>query len=334
MTEPSAILRAIEKGVAFLESAQLPGGEIPIETAPTREMTSDCVRTPVVFPAAVAARTLSLTPSAERVRSRALDFLQREMEPGGLWRHPSSDQFEHHYTPLDVDDTSLASSALRAAGRPVPDNRALLLANRERSGLFRTWIVRWWPHPRMTYRFFRTYGRVRDVDSVVNANVVSYLGLCKETRAAVQHILEVLRSNREMASTIWYESRFTVWYFFSHALLEIAPEAGEIITARIAETAPVNTLQLALATSTLLLWNRIPDVEPLIEAQLPSGAWPRAGFYHMGKREMDIEPKTPWWGSEALTTVFAIEALTRSLSAITARERHREPSLQTPPQPV
>ena len=97
---------------------------------------------------------------------------------------------------------------------------------------------------------------------------------------------------------------------------EIAPEAGELIVPRIEATAPVNSLELAVAASTLLLWNRVPDVGPLIEAQLPSGAWPRAGFYHCGRRRIDSQPTPPWWGSEALTTVLAVEALTRYLNRI------------------
>jgi hypothetical protein len=318
MSEVSAIRRAIENGVAFLESAQLPSGEIPIETSPTPEMNGDCVRDPVVFPAALAARALSITSSAARVRSRAIDFLLREMEPDGLWRYPSREHPGHDHIPLDVDDTSIASAALAAAGRPFPNNRALLLANRERSGLFRTWIVRWWPHPRKIYRFFRhTTAEVRDVDSVINANVVIYLGLCKETRPAIAHMLAVLRANGEMMSTKWYESRFTVWYFFSHALREIAPEAGEMIVPRIEAATPRNALELALAASTLLLWNRAPDIQPLIKAQLPSGAWPRAGFYHAGLKRIspnEFQPTPPWWGSEALTTVLAIEALSRRIA--------------------
>ena len=313
MSEASAIRCSIEKGIAYLESAQLPSGEIPLEISPTPDMSGDCVREPVVFPAALAARTLSITSSAARVRSRALDFLLREMNPDGLWRHPSSDRPGHVYTPLDVDDTSIASVALAAAGREFPDNRRFLLANRERSGLFRTWIVRWWRHPLMTYRFFRHTAEVGDVDAVVNANVVIYLGVCEETRPAIEHMLAVLRANREMRSTIWYGSRFTVWYFFSLALREIAPEAGDMIVPRIEAATPINALELAVATSTLLLWNRVPDVQPLIDAQLPSGAWPRAGFYHMGHRRLDSQPKSPWWGSEALTTMFAVEALTRRL---------------------
>lgn len=318
MSEESSIRQAIEKGVAFLESAQLPSGEIPIETASTPEMTGDRVRDPVVFTAALAARALSIAPSAARVRSRALDFIQREMDPDGLWRYPSTEHAGHDYIPQDVDDTSIASAALRAAGRPVPDNRALLLANRNRRGLFRTWIVRWWPHPRRTYDFFRlTTANIGDVDAAINANVVAYLGDCKETRPAIAHMLAVLRANGEMMSTKWYASRFTVWYFFSHALREIAPEAGEMIVPRIETAPPHDALEHALAVSTLLLWNRTPDVQPLLDAQLPSGAWPRAGFYHAGLKRIsrnEFQPTPPWWGSEALTTVLAVEALSRRIA--------------------
>ena len=279
MTDQLAIRHAIEKGLAYLESAQLPSGEIPIEMSPTPEMSGQCVRDPVVFPAALAARVLSITPSAARVRSRAVDFLVREMEPDGLWRYPSSEHPGHDWIPLDVDDTSIASAALLRAARPFPNNRALLLANRNRRGLFKTWIVRWWPHPRKTYRFFRdSTAKVGDVDAVINANVVIYLGLCEETRPAIAHMLAVLRANREMMSTKWYESRFIVWYFFSDALREIAPEAGEMIVPRVEAATPRNALDLALAASTLELWDRAPDVQPLLDAQLPSGAWPRAGF--------------------------------------------------------
>src|SRR5437660_369673 len=78
MSKSAAIDRAIEKGVAYLESAQLPSGEIPIEISPTPEMSGDCIRELVVFPAAVAARALSITPCAARVRSLSLDFLMGE----------------------------------------------------------------------------------------------------------------------------------------------------------------------------------------------------------------------------------------------------------------
>ena len=124
MSEPSKIQSAVERGVAFLESEQLASSEIPIDVSPTPDMTRECVREPCVFPTVLAARMLSVTSVAGRVRARALDFLEREMHPDGLWRHPSSDKAMHYDTPLDVDDTSIASVALAAGGRRVPDNRA------------------------------------------------------------------------------------------------------------------------------------------------------------------------------------------------------------------
>ena len=223
----------------------------------------------------------------------------------------------HYDTPLDIDDTSIASVALATAGRQVPDNRHFLIANRDRCGLFKTWIVRWWPHPLLTYRFFKyTTAEVGDVDAVVIANVVIYLGDCEETSPSIAHMLEVLRNNHESISTKWYESRFTVWYFFSHALREIAPEAGEMIVPRVEAATPRNALELAAAISTLLLWNQETDVTPLMNEQFASGAWPRTGFYHMGLKEIspnEFRATPPWWGSEALTTMFAVEALTRAL---------------------
>ena len=313
MSEPSSIRRAIEKGVAFLESVQLPSGEIPIEISSTPEMNGECIRDPSVFPAALAARALSNTASAARVRARALDFLEREMDRDGLWRHRARENAGYRYIPPDLDDTAVASAALVAAGRRFPNNRPLLLANRERGGLFRTWIVRW-RHPLAMVRFFRsTTADVRDVDAVTNANILIYLGVCDETHPAIAYLLAVLRANREMLCDKWYVSRFAIWYFFSQALHATAPEAVELIMPRLEAATPLNALEHALATSTSLLWKRVPNVRHLIDAQLPSGAWPRTGFYHGGCERVSPHtwrPTPPWWGSEALTTVFAVEALT------------------------
>src|SRR5258707_14672345 len=147
MSELPAIRRAIEKGVAWLESAQLPSGEIPIEMSPTPEMSGDCVRDPVVFTSALAARALSITSSAARVRSRALDFLFREMEPGGVWRYPSREHPGHDHIPLDVDDTSIASAALTAAGRSLPHNPPPCPPNSQPVGVFLLAVVPRWTQP-------------------------------------------------------------------------------------------------------------------------------------------------------------------------------------------
>jgi hypothetical protein len=307
--EISTVRRAFDRGIKFLEVAQLPNGEIPIQTAPNRDMTGAGEREPVVFCAALAARALARVPAARDVRTRALRFLMSEMEPGGLWRHPARESLGHSYTPLDVDDTALASAALEAEGWPLPNNRNFLARQRLRGGLFRTWIVRWWPHPMKIIQFFRHYAKPRDLDSVVNANAVFYLGDRRETRPAIRHMEAILRTDREMESTLWYGSRFTVWYFFSHALLKVAPEGGTEIVRKVEAAVPSDALERAEAASILLLWGRVPDIGAVLDDQLPNGGWPSAGFYHMGQRRRDAPPQPPWWGSEALTTVFALEAL-------------------------
>lgn len=305
--------QALDRAIAFLERTQLPSGELPVFASGKPD--------PSIFPTALAAHALSFAPAAAGVRERALDFLAAEMGSSGLWKHWPRAHPHHHQLPPDLDDTACASSALARAGRTFPDNRALLLGNRNGAGLFRTWKLTRTQlrHPLVTFFFFRnTSAKPFDVDAVVNANVLAYLGASDETQPVVNHLLHVLRGNLESVCDKWYENPFAVWYFFSRALRGVAPEAGEIITRRIAAATPKNALERALAACALLDWNLEPDLAPLLAAQQESGGWPAAGLYHGGRRRLgrfafaEPHPDTPWWGSEALTTAFCIEAISRS----------------------
>ena len=73
---------------------------------------------------------------------KAVDFLAREMEFGGVWRYYSSLQFKHCKIPPDLDDTSCSTYALRLAGRKTPDNEWIFHYSRDNSGRFLTWILR------------------------------------------------------------------------------------------------------------------------------------------------------------------------------------------------
>ena len=301
---------ALARGVAFLAQAQLPTGELRVFASGKPD--------PSVFPTAIAAHSLSFAPQAAKVRGRALDFLVAEMEPRALWKHWTREHPFHHQLPPDLDDTSCASSALARAQRSFPDNRALLLRNRRRDGLFYTWKLtrEQLRHPLVCLAFFsRTSARPFDVDAVVNANVLHYLGDVPEVAA---YLLRVLREDRESQCDKWYENRFAVWYFFSRALFRNTPEAEELIATKIAAAKPSNALEHALAVCALRDWNHAADVTPLLALQLESGAWPAAPLYHGGRaRRRDgtfapPHPDTPHWGSEELTTAFCIEALARA----------------------
>lgn len=310
VTAAAPIADALHRAIAFLERAQLPSGELRVLAAGKPD--------PSVFPTALAAHALSFAPAAERVRERALDFLMREMEPHGLWKHWTREHPYRHQLPPDLDDTSCASAALVRAGRSFPDNRALLLRNRNRHGLFYTWklTLAQLRHPLVCFAFFtKTSAKPFDIDAVVNANTLHYLGDVPEV---AQHLLRVLRENREPHCDKWYENPFAIWYFFSRALQASTPEAGELIAKKIAATSPSNALEHALAICALRYWNRTADVAPLLALQLESGAWPAAPLYHGGRaRRRDgtfaaPHPDTPHWGSEELTTAFCVEALARA----------------------
>ncbi len=305
----SAITDALDRAIAFLERSQLPSGELRVLASGKPD--------PSIFPTALAAHALSFAPGAAKVRERALDFLLSEMEPHGLWKHWTREHPYHHQLPPDLDDTSCASAALVRGGRTFPDNRALLLRNRNRRGLFYTWklTLAQLRHPLVCFAFFtKTSAKPFDVDAVVNANALHYLGDAPEV---VEHLLRILRENRESQCDKWYENPFAIWYFFSRALHGSTPEAGELIAAKIAAAKPSNALEHALAICALRYWNRPADVAPLLALQLESGAWPAAPLYHGGRaRRRDgtfaaPHPDTPHWGSEELTTAFCIEALAR-----------------------
>lgn len=335
-TAPVADSReAVARGLAFLEGRQRPGGAFPVVCTTDPSMERGCVEDPSLFPTALIAHALSFCPEAAAMRERACDFLLGEMDPDGLWKHWTREHPQHALLPPDLDDTSCASAALVRAGRELPPNRPILLANRDRRGLFYTWIVprlRWtgaaharvtlpqWLRAPMLWMFFRqTSAKPGDIDAAVNANALFYLGAFPNRAAVERHLLEVLRAGRERQCDKWYENPFAIRYFFSRALAGSAPEAGALVRQRIEEGPPASALEAALALCSLAYWRFEPDerlIALLLAAQLPSGAWPRAAFYHGGRRRRrdgsfdEPHPDTPRWGSEELTTALAIEALT------------------------
>ena len=93
-------------------------------------------------------------------------------------------------------------------------------------------------------------------------------------------------------------------------------------------------LDHALAAATLSACGADPGrhVEALIDGQSPDGSWPRTAFYHGGRERLagggfkPPHPDTPHWGSEALTTAIAIEALARQTASATTIDTGAEVS--------
>lgn len=326
---------ALVAALAFLERRQKPNGEFEVLMSSDPSMAANCSVDPSVFPTSLIAQALSEVPSAQTLYHRALDFIASEVNGNGLWSHWTKHHPFRTQLPPDVDNTSCASQALQQAGRAAPPNRKVLLANRNPQGLFYTWIApRWertdWNHRKITLAqlrharaiadFFRdTTAARRDVDAVVNANALFYLGACAQTQPTVEYLLEVLRCDAEAACDKWYGDRFVIWYFLSRALKNHAPEAGALFTAKLAGTEPQTPQQMALALNSWLDWSQAPTslIVSLLDAQASDGGWPSASLYYGGsKRRPDgsfyaPKPDMPHWGSPELSTAFAIQALAR-----------------------
>jgi hypothetical protein len=327
--------RAIPRALAFLETAQLPNGEFPVYATTDPAMRERCELDPSIFPTALAARCLAFCPEAAPLAARAHLFLLAEMDEHGLWRHWTRAHSHYRTLPPDLDDTSCASAALAGAGQPIPGNRGLLLANRARDGRFLTWIVprpRWTGgrHMRLVLRqlrhlptlimFFRlTSAKPDDIDAGVNANMLHYLGSFDGEEPVIAWLVSVLREGAERQCDKWYENPFVIRYFLSRALAGRSSEARSLLVQRTLAAPPANDLEQALSACTLLDCGEdaAAPVEALLAAQAEDGSWRRAALYHGGRARLraggfaDPHPDTPRWGSEALTTAFAVEALAR-----------------------
>lgn len=329
-----AVRVAVARGLAFLESVQLPSGEFPVFASTDPSLVEGCALDSSVFPTALVVHSLASCRQAAPLRQRAAIFLAAEMDPNGLWRHWTRAHPHASQLPPDVDDSSCAAAAL-AESEGLAGNREIILGNRRRDGLFLTWILprlrgggaahrrAAWPqlrHAATLFLFFRrTSAAPGDVDAVVNANALFRLGDFDGRDKAVDFLLRVLREGAEERCDKWYENRFAIWYFFSRAI-GADPAAAELILRRSATARPTGAMEAALAVSTALNCGAAPAlgaVKALLAQQSGDGSWPRAALYHGGRARLagggfaPRHPDTPHWGSEALTTAFCVEALSR-----------------------
>ncbi len=216
----------------------------------------------------------------------------------------------------------------------MPDNsRQVLLGNRTREGLFRTWILphtghllrpRTWAamaatlrHPLQLRAFFlqglQTTG---DLDAVVMANVVLFLGACQETEPTITWLHQVIAEGKESASDRYYQSPLPLYYAMVRCFLYDGSTFSSLKTTIVDRllqqlqnySNALSSLDLALICIVLQAWQpQCSELRPaltrLLEAQLADGSWPAAGFFFGACNQEHA------WGSEALTTGFCLEAL-------------------------
>lgn len=328
---------ALTRAVAFLEQQQLPNGEFPAYVARDEALQQErrLDSTPFVTTYVLYSLGFVSEPGVREMIDKGLDFVAGEMQVPGVWRYWSTHHEHHRHTPPDLDDTCCSAFVLRHFGRPVPDLANLLLANRDPAGRFYTWLVPrfqptvYLPYWRVTLRealrlpvllaFWRlTEAAPDDVDGVVNANVLLYLGACPEAKAVVDYLQQELEAGREASCDKWHLNACSFYYAVSRAyfngtagLARLREGIVRRLTARQeAGGAFGNPSETAMGAAALLnLGERgtvlEQAVQHLVYTQHPNGSWQAHALYFGG-------PKRYYgWGSEALTTALCVEVLAR-----------------------
>ncbi|MBB6498115.1 hypothetical protein [Pedobacter cryoconitis] len=332
-----ALNDSIEMGISYLHEHQLPNGEFCCYYAPDDKMTEWCVPDSTVFPTALISSCLLQlreTPKVAQLLLLASNFLSYQIMRGGVWNFFTKWNPLFKLSPPDADDTVFASWVLKSLGVEFEDNISLLLSNRDHKGLFYTWFVlrpkintsirRWkvmareLKRPFSSLLFWSKYESERnDIDGVVNANILFYLGLNQHTKPVVTYLLDIIAQNKEKECDKWYKNPFTFYYFLARnypAVPELEPAKASIVD-RILSTGKTDgslgnsALDTALALSVLMNFNYRdqPVVDQaahfLISAQRKPGNWERNIFFYSGPS------KTVGWGSEEIVTAYCIEAL-------------------------
>lgn len=312
---PEKIRDGIDRAVAFLLANQLPHGEFPSyrfaspECATRGRFDSSPFVTCFVLEALALAHALVDPPEVAGAIRKGVEFLLEEREEPGVWRYWTSRNRDK--IDLDLDDTACASFTVqRLAGEPwVAGNRAMILANRTAEGLFKTWL--------------RPPEAPNVIDLVVNANVVLYLGECRETAAAIDTINHVIAADAEEHSYWFYLDPLALYYMVSraaaHGVAGLAPSREDVVRKTLARQKSNgsfgNELLTGLALCTLLNYAVCDEavnrgIAYLVHTQQRPGSWRHRAFY--GGPDPPA-PRYIWWGAEAMTTALCLEALVKAV---------------------
>ena len=311
---------SIRRGLVFLDSAVDNNGAwhcIRFNTA-NPDIPRHFERPP--FVSALCALALE---SCGEARARAIcaatkAYLADTIEYPGLWRY-------YRHLPQDLDSTALCSLVIEThpwilLGRNVPQ----ILKNRNEDGCFMTWVLAE-GEPDVVSPF-----RI-EADPVVNANVIAYLGDHPETSDAQRWLEGLIAEDKLEGSSKWYPDTVAIYYAITRALNRARPAlerlrpllADRILGLRDDGGEFGNVLQTAQAVSALYNAGSLEridtrrQVEGLIGAQHEDGSWPE--LLAFGDQELK-------WGtvgqighgSEAVTSVFCIEALERLVEVLSS----------------
>ncbi len=290
---------SIEKAINFLHRNQLDYGEFKTYICADKSM-ENCDFDSSLFTTTFVLYALNgmQNEEVEHMTEKAIEFLLAEQEEGGVWRYWSS-RNTREISP-DLDDISMISFILEINDVDFDENRQLIKNNINKDKLFLTWV---------------SPDFKNDVDCVVNANVLMYLG--ENNPFVCSYINQAIKLDKPCS--IYYSSRLSLFYMVSRAFENNITCFGEnkdviidyILDCQNQDGSFGNELETALALNTLLNFDYLgketgKGIINLLKKQLENGSWEKAPAFCRGMNR--LEPG-PYFGSEELTTALVLEAL-------------------------
>ena len=306
MTASEQSKLAVRRGLRFLRDNQLPYGEFRTYASPSIDMRR------TFFDSSIFATTFVLHsiagighPYVTVMTDKVISFLTKEMCGPGLFQYFTSKNARS--IDFDLDCTACASVALQRSHPFIMRgyNIRYFVENRNEAGLFYTWVG--------------NAALANNVDSVVNANVVLYLGDREETKSACQYLVDTIKCSHESESYQYYLDNIALYYAVSRAYTRGASslsEAREAVIEKVLQSSKDDgsfgdELTTACAVCTLANFEydgvtRFRDAASYLEEQQRAdGSWHRAPMWTARFRESSL-----YFGSEELTTALCLEALT------------------------
>jgi len=305
---------SLARALAFLRRRQDASGEVPVRMWREGEDPSAGAADHTLFTTACVLYALRHAGAgqADDLARAAVRFLIKEMRPPGVWSYWTADSGKR--IDPDLDDTALISFLLRRHHPHVAlgTNVEAILSARNETGLFCTWL--------------RGPDLPNDVDAVVNANVVLYLGERPETEAACAHLRDCVLSGREAQSYRYYVDDAALHYAISrawwHGVRSLAALRDPLVEKALGRQRADGSFGDALCTAWTVstLMNMGADcsdaigraLSSLLARQSPDGGWPAIAAFAGPEPPA---PATIRWGSQELTTAACVEALARAVAA-------------------
>lgn len=267
----------------------------------------------------------AVVDSTDEMIARAIGFLRAQANNLDLWRYWTRDHELYKAVPPDLDDTCNISYVLKLYAKKQFRNNDHIVLNTDADGRFFTWIA---PRKVLSPKAkaaisadispesilaLMASGVLNDIDPVVNASVVLYLGECDQTKRAIDFIIDLIERRIEVGSSRSYPDALALYYFVSRAYAGGITSFGRLGDTIIKRTREMqheagdygSALRTAIAMCTLQNFCFKGDLagrfsSRLLEMQRADGSWPRAPLY--------VGP-APYYGSEELTTALCLEAL-------------------------